>query len=201
MFRFLLIAIGLLAALPAAAQDVPAQNQSNPSDFNEIRAGVLAHDVSLLGHGKEHGVDANAELLLASPVSDTALNDVGRSWRWLLQPRPHLGASVNTAGATSQIYFGITDTAVLARSAVLPGDLIFFSLGFGPAFNNGHISTSQDYRKSLGSNVLFHPILDLGWQVTPTLSVSLVYDHSSNAGLASRNEGLNNLGVRVGMRF
>ena len=89
----------------------------------------------------------------------------------------------------------------MAHGLFTPDDGLFLSLGLGPAFNNGKIATSQPDRKSLGSQVLFHPSVEFGYRFNRRYSVSLYYEHSSNAGLAQENEGLNNVGLRVGLAF
>ena len=184
----LLTALGCVP--PAAAQGI----------LSEVRVGVLAHDVPILGDQREHGVDLNAELRFVSPVPHRWVADVAPAWRWMLDPRPNIGIEANTAGYTSQAYFGLTWTAVLWRGAFLPQDHIDFDIGFGPAFNNGRTSAT-DARASVGSNVLFHPSVELVYWFAPRANVSVYFDHSSNAGLATNNAGLDDLGVRLGWAF
>jgi lipid A 3-O-deacylase len=195
MKRTLCGVLGL--ALPALVAGAPASAQGIVS---ELQMGVLAHDVPILGEQKEHGADINGEVLFVSPVPDAWLAGVSPALRWLLVPRPDIGLDVNTAGATSQLYLGLTWTADLFRDVFTPQDSVYFALGFGPAFNNGHIWGSSGHA-ALGSNVLFHPSLELGYRFTPRYSVSLYFEHSSNGGLAERNDALNNLGVRFGLGF
>ena len=169
--------------------------------LSELRVGVLAHDIGFLGEHKEPGADINGELLFVSPVPDSWVADVSPVWRWMLHPRVNIGGDLNTSGATSQLYFGLTWTATLFNQVLTPDDSVFLGIGFGPAFNNGHISTIDPNRKSLGSHVLFHPSVDIGYRINARWSVSIYYDHSSNAGIAAHNEGLNNAGLRVGLAF
>ena len=56
-------------------------------------------------------------------------------------------------------------------------------------------------RKLLGSTLLFRKSAELGYQVTSTLSLSVIVDHLSNANLAPRNAGLTNAGARLGVKF
>ncbi len=185
---------GLLALVPAASA-------SAQTILGELRAGVLAHDIPFLANQKEHGVDLNGEVLFVSPVPNGVVAGINPKFRWLLTPRPNFGIDVNTGGYTSQLYFGLTWTAELFSDVLWPHDCIFVSLGFGPAFNSGHTNTASSNHKSLGSNVLFHPSVEVGYWFNPRYSVSLYYEHSSNAGLASENEGLNNAGIRFGLGF
>ncbi|MBV8094123.1 MAG: acyloxyacyl hydrolase [Acetobacteraceae bacterium] len=187
-----LAALGLVFPNTASAQW---------SIFSELELGVLAHDVPVLGSRKESGADLNGELRFVSPVPESLVSGIAPPFRWMLTPRPNIGGSVNTSGYTSQFYFGLTWTAELFKDVFRPEDGVFFGIGFGPAFNNGHISTISPSHKSLGSNVLFHPSLELGYRFDRPYSIEMYWDHSSNAGLATKNEGLNNLGIRFGIRF
>jgi hypothetical protein len=121
--------------------------------------------------------------------------------RWLLTPRPDIGGDLNTAEDTSQFYLGLVWTAPLFDDVLTSGDSVFLDLGFGPAFNDGEISTIDPDRKSLGSHTLFHGSLGLGYRFDRRYSVSIYYEHSSNAGLARENQGLNNAGLRLGLAF
>jgi lipid A 3-O-deacylase len=188
----------LCAGLLAVATRAPAAGQAIVS---EVQIGVLAHDVPILGEQHEHGADIDGELRFLSPVPDAWVAGVAPGWRWLLTPRPNVGFDANTSGYTSQLYFGLTWTAELFRGVLSPQDAVFVDLGFGPAFNNGHTMTASSRRSALGSNVLFHPSVDIGYRFNARYSASLYFEHSSNAGLSARNQGLDNLGVRLGLRF
>jgi lipid A 3-O-deacylase len=177
-----------------------APRASAQAIVSEFKLGVLAHDVPILGDQREHGADINAELRFVSPVPDSWLADVSPVWRWMLDPRPNIGIDANTSGYTSQAYFGLTWAAVLWQGVFARADHIDFDIGLGPAFNNGHTSGS-DGHAALGSNVLFHPSVELVYWFAPRANVSLYFEHSSNAGLASNNIGLDNLGVRLGVAF
>ena len=185
------LAVYLICAGPASAQQI----------LSEVRLGVLAHDVPVLGTQKEHGADINGELLFVSPISDDLVAGVTPALRWILVPRPNIGGDVNTAGDTSQLYLGVTWTATLFEDLTRQGDSVFLGIGLGPAFNNGYDLAPDDSRKSLGSHVLFHYSLDLGYRFDSRYSASVYIEHSSNAGLARENQGLTNAGLRVGLAF
>lgn len=191
LWRIFLPAVLSMALIrPALAQSI----------LSELRMGVLAHDVPFLGSHKEPGADINGELLFVSPVPGDLVTGVSPALGWLLKPRPNLGFDANTAGYTSQFYFGLVWTADLFSDVLRPQDGVFFDFGFGPAFNNGETDGRDGY-KALGSHVLFHESVDIGYRITPRYSVMLYFEHSSNAGLASRNQGLNNAGLRLGISF
>jgi lipid A 3-O-deacylase len=177
----LAFALALLAAPGTASAQL----------VDEVRLGVLAHDIGLFGGNAEDGADLNAEVRFVSPSF----------LRWAFSPRPHLGVSINTAGATDQVYFGLTWTATLFRDVIVRGDGLFVELALGGAVHDGEIDTTRPDRKSLGSRVLFREAFEIGWAFTPSQSISFMLDHMSNANLAERNEGLDNFGIRYGLKF
>ncbi|MBO0763262.1 MAG: acyloxyacyl hydrolase [Hyphomicrobiaceae bacterium] len=161
-----------------------ATAQSAPSSL-ELRAGVLAHDVPDLwaGFNLESGVDINAELLFGRglPVAGGTI-------------RPALGASINTQGFTSRLYFD-------ARWEIEFQRAFFLGLGLGAAVHDGLLAPTEPDRKALGSRVLFHIPLELGLRLDARNSVSVYFEHTSNGNLARFNEGLDAIGVRYGHRF
>ncbi len=177
------VALCSLAALAPAAQ---AQTRF----LDEVKIGLLAHDISFAG-GKEKGADVNAELLFASP----------EFFKYILRPRPMLGLELNTSGYTNQGYAGLAWQWTLFNDVVKSGDGVYFGYTFGASFNDGkHFSKLSD-RKSLGSNLLFRESFEAGYQINKMYSVSTYFDHVSNGGIQKYNQSLNNLGVRVGVKF
>jgi lipid A 3-O-deacylase len=149
----------------------------------------------------EKGADLNAELLFVSPAPPGWGDGMPNWLRWVARPRPHVGASLNTAGATSQAYAGLTWTATLWRGVARDDDPVLASFAFGGAVNNGYANAPRPDRKDLGSNVLFRLGFEIGYQVTPRIGVHALLDHESNGGLAARNRALNNVGLRLSYRF
>ncbi|MGH6945705.1 MAG: acyloxyacyl hydrolase [Kiloniellales bacterium] len=166
---------GLLFLSPAAAEE---------PHVDEVKAGVLLHDVAFLGSDEEEGLDFNLELLFRSPELLAPL--------W--SPRPHVGLSVNSAGDTSQLYAGLTWTFYPLESP------LWIAASVGGAVHDGELDDGPD-GKALGSRALFRLAAEIGYDITPAWRVSLVFDHLSNASLADKNEGLNNAGLRLGCRF
>jgi lipid A 3-O-deacylase len=158
---------------------------------DEVKAGVLAHDVTFLGRHVEKGADVNLEMLFTSP---DLLSVIG-------SPRPHIGADINTSGNTSDGYFGLTWGISLIQNLFNPGDSVFVTGSLGGAVQDGFELTAPPGRKRLGSPVLFRESAELGYQVTPTISVSAILDHISNANLAPRNAGITSAGARFGLKF
>lgn len=153
--------------------------------ISEVRFGVLVHDVPFIAADTiEGGVDLNAEILF------TPLGIVPDNWNF----RPHVGIQVNTTDDTSQAYLGLTTTHYLT-------DNIWGAFSGGGTIHNGETSQFGEDRKAFGSQVLFRLALELGVDINDHASVSLYYDHESNAFLADENPGIDNMGVRVGWRF
>ena len=151
----------------------------------EIRGGLLAHDVPDLWSGfrLERGLDVNGEILFGS-----GLAILGGSLRLVI------GGSVNTQGYTSKAY------ADLRWEVDLPSRL-FLGLGLGAALHDGNLGPTELDRKALGARVLFHIPLELGLRLNARQSLSVYFEHTSNAGTARYNEGMDGLGLRYGYRF
>ena len=186
--------------MAATAMLVPALCHAQNLTYNEFKLGILAHDARFLG-GKEHGVDINPELIFQSPVSDAWAATVPAYLRWMVQPRPTIGGEINTDGFTNQAYVGATWTWLLAGNLFRPGDGVALSYFFGPGFNDGDIIVKAPNRKSLGSHILFREALELGYLINPVYQISAFVDHVSNGGLAKQNQSINDVGVRLGVRF
>ena len=161
-------------------------DETNKGPIHAIRVGALNHDVGGLWSGfrREDGLDLNveAQFNFAVPVFYGNL-------------RPALGASINTEGDTSKAYLGARWEVVFWEESV------FFGVGLGAAVHDGNTGFGRNDKKALGSRVLFHIPAELGVYLGEHISVSLFFDHVSNAYLADENQGLDTLGFRVGYRF
>jgi lipid A 3-O-deacylase len=188
--------IAMLAALGVAASLVLAPNRAAAQTklVDEVKIGVLAHDIGFLTHHVEGGADLNLEILFAPP---DLLSIIG-------SPRPHIGADINTAGNTTDGYIGLTWGWTLLPS-LFGGGALFANGSLGGAVHDGFTGTKTSVappgRKLLGSAVLFRESAELGYQVTPIVSISAILDHISNANLAPRNAGITSAGARLGFRF
>lgn len=177
-FTAILATIGLTSAatLPALAGGL----------ISEIRIGALAHDVDHLWSGfrlEPASLDLNLEVLFAPH-----LTFLGGTLR------PAAGMTVNTAGATSKAYI---DARWEFGGALGP----FLGLGIGAAVHDGNIGPTAPDMKALGSRVLFHVPIELGWRLDRHNSVSIYFEHISNGYTQRYNEGLDSLGLRYGYRF
>jgi len=180
-----LVALTVMRAWPTSA--------AGPGWIDEGKLGVLAHDNRVFGLGRpgETGADINVEILFTSPAF----------LRVLGAPRPHLGVSVNTAGQTDYGYVGLTWRGRPWRPLLALPDALFVAGSLGGGAHDGYLNTAPPGRKRLGSRLLFRESVEVGYQLTRRISMSALYDHLSNAGLAHYNQSLNNLGVRVGVTF
>jgi len=183
MLRSALAAAILVTAVPAVA----AQTQL----VDEFKFGVLAHDVGLFGTHVETGADINFEMLFTPP----------EFFRVIGSPRPHLGGSLNTAGNTNTGYFGLTWGITLIQNLFGWGGSVFANGSLGGALQDGFTNSAPPDRKKLGSTALFRESLELGYQLTPNVSVSGFVDHMSNANLAPHNAGITDAGARLGFKF
>jgi hypothetical protein len=169
-----------LLALPAAADE-----RARPF-ISEVKIGAQAHDVPYMwsGFNKEpYTVDLNVEVQFSPSL-----------YFWGGRLFPALGATINFDGHTSKAYLD-------ARWQKEFDNNFFFALGLGIAIHNGETFTTAPDFKQLGRRVLFHDTIEIGYRLDPRQSVSIFFEHISNASTASKNQGLDTLGVRYGYRF
>jgi hypothetical protein len=178
------VIVGLAAALAA--------NVANDAYANDLlyalKIGALAHDVPNLWSGfqvEHYAADINIEAQFAAAWA--------LPWGAI---RPVIGGSINTRGDTSDGYI----------DARWQGDLpsgVFFGLGLGAAVHDGEIGgvNSDPDKKWLGSRVLFHIPIEVGYHLDEHSDVSVYFEHMSNAYTQKYNEGLDRIGLRYGYRF
>jgi lipid A 3-O-deacylase len=175
-----LIVAACVSTEPAATQAVHEQKF-----VSEVRAGAFVHDPMSPEKGS---VDLNGEVLFAKPFN------VDPAWSFLV-PRPHVGATANFAGKTSQAYAGASWTYDITEK-------VFAEATFGGSVNNGHTGTivPPGFNK-MGCNASFRESASLGYRLTRDWSVMGTIEHMSNAGLCNENRGLTNAGLRIGYSF
>jgi lipid A 3-O-deacylase len=182
--------VGLALLLMIATASAPAFAQSS-GIVDQVKVGVLAHDVGVFGDSVERGAQINGEVLFTSP---DVLKVIG-------SPRPTLGAAWNTAGKTSYAYFDMTWTPMLWENLLQSGDGIYGGGFLGGAVHDGNLNVETHGKKALGTRALFHLGLEAGYQITPAYSVEGYFAHLSNADASSHNAGLNDIGIRAGFKF
>jgi lipid A 3-O-deacylase len=179
MMKFALLAAvaTLLLAFDASAAE---------SLIHELNVGVLAHDVPDLWSGFRRetvSADINIEAKL-SPSMAVFFGTI----------RPAIGASISTDGQTNMGYID-------ARYTYDAPSGWFFGVGLGGAIHDGNTGKEDPNRKALGSRLLFHIPLEIGYRIDAHNSLSAYFEHTSNAYTQTYNEGMDRLGIRYGYRF
>jgi lipid A 3-O-deacylase len=153
--------------------------------LHEMKVGVLNHDQDNLwsNTSRESGVDGNIELIFNADMP-----------LWSGTLRPAIGATLNAGSDTSKIYGA-------ARWEIEISENFLFALGVGIAAHNGDTALVRNDKKALGSKVLFYFPIEAGYRINERDTISLFFDHVSNAWLADPNEGMDTLGIRYGIRF
>jgi len=184
----------IVSALFLASIGINAQafdNKTSVSFISEVKTGFANHDVGFFGRQKEDGIDSSFEFLF---------REINYNLLWLGTPRPHIGATINMTGDTSQAYAGVTWGYKLPKR-------MFFNFSWGLAYHDGdkiHSATNvQTDKKELGSSILSREAVEIGWNFYGKDSISLRLDHISNANLwgEGTNEGLDTFAVLYGYRF
>ena len=172
-------------SFPLLAQ-TPDNTPSDSGIFYGIRAGLLVHDLGgLWSHTRaEGGVDWNVEIVFSKPSCLI----------WGGSILPNLGISINSQGDTSKAYGGFVWEFLFSNG-------FFFNIGTGLAVHNGQLESDDSNKKQLGSRVLFREPIEFGFTVFERHRISIMFDHISNAYLASPNEGMDTFGVRYGFQF
>ena len=182
--------LGLLLAPAAQAADPAALSYAPPlqpmSFVSELRLGGSAQDPWSPERGSGN---FTGEVLLRKPIAAANL------FTSYFVPRPHLGASLNTAGRTSFAYAGLTWTADLSPA-------LFLETSLGGAIHNGATGERVAIGQSaLGCSPLFRESASLGVRLNARWSVVATVEHLTNAGACQQNRGLTNLGARLGYTF
>lgn len=170
-------------ALPAAA----GEEASRGGLFHEVKIGALLHDAPYMwsGFNKEpYGADLNLEVQFRPSLM-----------LWHGAIRPVIGTTINFHGYTSKAYGGVRWQWEFPRNST------FFAVGLAVAIHDGETFTPDPDRKQLGRRVLFHDSIEWGYRLDQHRSISLYFEHISNASTAAKNQGLDAIGLRYGYRF
>ncbi len=194
MIRTSVIIAAIGIASGAAAN--PAQAQL----VEEVRFGVLGHNICVTdckNADKEDGPDIEGELVFASPD----LLDI------IWSPRPFVVANINTAGGTSFAGAGLSWNWDFA-----PG--WSFEPGFAYVIHDGTLNTpfvtgtqeAADFGRAnllLGSKDLFRTSFAINRDFNANWGAQLIFEHLSHGQILGegRNQGLDNIGVRLYRRF
>jgi len=122
--------------------------------------------------------------------------------RWALNPNFQGGTTpLGAAGLPDRSYRGIAWTMPLAGNVLQRDDRLSFGFSLGNGF--GDSLAGDDWRDP----ATVHPTpttrmgAAIGYQVTPSLGLYLMFDHVTVSGIAREDEISNDLGMRLGLRF
>jgi len=147
----------------------------------EIKIGIMQHDFDTkLRHRYEKGQNIIVEYLF-----DQMPN--------CLKAFPHIGASINNRGFTSNIYTGLTWQLDIK-------DLFTIEASLSGSINNAERLESKK-KRALGSKLLFRESFSIGYLIDKTHSISIMIDHISSADIKKPNPGLTDIGIKYGFRF
>ncbi|WDR04451.1 acyloxyacyl hydrolase [Devosia rhodophyticola] len=182
--RILVVLVWLSAGLGMAHAQVDI--------LPEVRTGILSHDV---GNGTnalldpQRISDANVELLFS-------LGDLSNILV-VAELRPHIGATLNFKGEDSFAYAGLSLTAQLP---LLP---VFIEASLGGAAHGTPFATSTTPAPPrFGCVAVARAAASVGVNVLPGASIIGTVEHYSDGGLCGTpNDGVTNVGLRIGFRF
>jgi lipid A 3-O-deacylase len=181
-----LLPAALLTCFCLSLWPLDSHAKSEIAWLHEIRAGLLDHDTNNLWSGSsyEGGIDVSAEIIFTPAYG-----------LWQGHIRPNAGFSINSKGDTSKIYAGGVWQYLWKNGCIL-------DIGAGLALHDGETDNPEAVaRKELGSRVLLHFSLELGYSLSARSRLFFMFDHISNGYTADPNEGLDTLGIRYGYLF
>ncbi|WIY52693.1 acyloxyacyl hydrolase [Devosia sp. YIM 151766] len=182
-----------LASAPASAQDL-LDPHPLAGVVDELRIGLNAHDVHhaalpfLVGEWRLDRIeDVSFDVLFASPDLD--------AFRWIGAPRPEIGATLNLGGQDSLVHANLTWQLPVFDTP------LYLEAGLGVAVHDGALSGAAPGRKNFGCRINFYERWGVGMQVSDQATATLTYEHTSNNGWCDANDGLSNVGLRLGWKF
>jgi len=185
-----------IAAFGAALAAAPVAH----ADVDAVRVGVMAHDVCVTDCKNAHKE--------AGPSVEFAVSfDSPSILHWVGSPKPYAVASVNTHGNTSFAGVGVEWHWRIAQNwSIDPG--------VGYVIHNGEIDNKyangtpqsqqfQDEHLLLGSRDLFRTTIGVTRDLPGPWDAQVFYSHLSHGQILGhgRNQGLDQVGVRIGYHF
>lgn len=185
--------------LAGAAATIAFGAGAAEAGVSEVHLGVMAHNIQVIdgkNANKEDGPSIEAQLTFDSP----------HILHWMGAPRPYVVGSLNTQGDTSFGGFGLEWRWRFAEGWQL-------NPGLGYVIHDGELENPYppgpqstafaDQHVLLGSRDLFRTSLGVTREFTEHWSGQLFFSHLSHGQILGhgRNQGLDQLGVRIGYRF
>ncbi|NQU70208.1 MAG: acyloxyacyl hydrolase [Rhodospirillales bacterium] len=199
------VAAAKVVPRPVVKRDPPRSRQSM---ISELIGGVWSHDTGEINEESDSW-DFNGEIIFHKVRLFEASN---RFLKFLAEPRPVIGGSINSQGKTHTVYTGFSWAKQFQNG-------LFFNFVLGGTYHTGNLEQAArqcaagegcalagnrayiDAREpTLGSAVLFREGLDLGYRLGAH-GVSIFASHISNAGLDNDNDGINFVGMRYSFAF
>lgn len=162
--------------------------------LDEVRGGVFAHNAysgfvpTSLAFDFSRIENVKFSALFSSPWLDEA-------W-WLLSPRVELGGTFNLAGRQENLIhanlnwqFGLFETP------------LYVEIGLGAGLTDGALSGAAAPARNFGCPLNFYESMGIGAHITETMTATLVYEHISNLGICTPNQGISHVGVQLGWKF
>ncbi len=186
----------LIAGFVALAAAVPIAGAAELGDPNaglydipyidELRVGAYYTNPDQAERGAVVQLEAVFSQFVSYDFGNTYVNAV-------LLPRIHVGGNINVTGDTSVAYTGLTWQFPVYGPLFLEGT-------FGGGVHNGKLDNAPRDRQQLGCPILFR---ESGSIVLAFEKFSILgsIEHLSSAGFCSENDGLTNVGMRVGFKF
>ena len=173
---------------------------------NEIRLGVLQHDVEVSSLGGQKGKEASMS------VSAEFVGQPIEALSFIRSPRPYVGGLLNVNDETSSANAGLS-----WRGKVTKRSFVDYAIGMAvhngaliiPSPNNetdpeviSNIVNRKANEIEFGSRFLIRNAFSIGYNLTEETSVELVWEHMSNGAFFDDvNEGIDNIGIRYGRKF
>ena len=197
MFKFatslksLLVAGGLVffASVPFAMAAELGDQSTGGYDIpyvDELRLGAYYTNPDQAERGAAVQLEAVFSQFISHDFGNTYVNAI-------LLPRVHVGGNINVTGDTSVAYAGLTWQFPVYGPLFVEGT-------FGGGIHNGELDNAPRDRQQLGCPILFRESASVGLGFEK-FSILGTIEHLSNAGACSENDGLTNVGMRVGIKF
>ena len=189
---FKYITFALILGVPSNLSAFEDKTAKTFMGLYEVKQGVLAHDRGWFGTNREgFGPDYNFELMFNEPK---ILKKIG-------SPKPILGLTQTSTGGSSLYYGGITWDTNIGKNWFLSGTT-------GIAWTNGLSKLPKgqeptgDKKIQFGSKWLHRGAVEFGWNFYGNDTISLMFSHVSHGSmLDSKNQGMDEFGIRYGYRF
>lgn len=192
----------------AAGATALPRKPARRSVISELIGGVWSHDPGE-NNKESNSWDLNAEIIF----NKVRLFDFrNRFLKFLAEPRPLIGGSVNSAGKTHTAYAGFSWANQFRNG-------FFFNFSLGGTYHTGNLEQATRQcvagencalpgnrayvnarEPTLGSAILFREALDLGYRFGAH-GASIFVSHISNGGIDNDNDGINFVGVRYSFAF